>query len=177
MRKSSRCCPSSVSRYFDSFCFSSKSSCCALKLTTAQYLTPSGRTVERRAPDGDVIDVEGGIEPDIFVETDLPDSLATLVVTRGYVSEFLDRQEAPTLSEPLPDSYIADFRRHVDVSYDLALDAVSDDVLARGIREQIALRVGGEPAALRERLPHDPQFVRALDALTREGTEVAAASP
>jgi carboxyl-terminal processing protease len=143
----------------------------ALKLTTAQYVTPSGRSVER--VDGDP---EGGIHPDIIVSAAQADSVVLSLLTAGTTRDYVDGRALGIgdVTQPLSPSTIADFRSFAgDRS---ALGGVSDDVLDRVLREEVALRHDGETAALSIRLGYDPQVLTAVRILTG-GEPILVAAP
>jgi carboxyl-terminal processing protease len=149
----------------------------ALKLTTAHYFTPSGRSVERDPDhaDGGAPDT-GGIRPDLAVDAAQLDSVLVEVIAEGLVLDYLE-SGAPgvDLSVEVPAPYIAGFRDYVAERADVPIRACPDPVLARALREEAALRDGGEAAALWVRLPFDPQYQVAIDAVRARAAHVAAA--
>ncbi len=149
----------------------------AIKLTTAAYFTPSGRSVERTSgPDGEG-KAEGGITPDLVVDGSEPDSLTLGLVSDGLVGSFVARRPdlAPAdLSVPLGDDYIGLFLDYVAAEGERGISAGGAADLNLAIREVIAMEAGGESAALRIRLNEDRQFLKACDALRSLSGAVAA---
>jgi len=149
----------------------------ALKLTTAHYFTPSGRSVERPDEDDDLaLDASGGIHPDLEVARAELDSVLVEVIARGLVLDYLEAEaHGVDLSADVPASYVGGFRTYVADRTDIPIEDCPDAVLSRALREEAALRDGGEAAALRVRLPFDPQYQVAIDAVRARAAHVAAA--
>jgi carboxyl-terminal processing protease len=158
----------------------------ALKLTTAHYYTPSGRSVERRplsaeirAAEGipDSVEFTGGIQPNVLVATEVADSLLVRLVLGGHTTDFIavEMEQAPEdLSQPLHADYIASFKAFVSGRSDFPIGLVADIELDRALREELALRDGGETGALQVRLAWDVQYEEAVKVLRIGRPEVAA---
>jgi carboxyl-terminal processing protease len=152
---------------------------CALKLTTAHYFSPSGRSVERSAGADDGF-VSSGIRPDFFIDPPEPDSLTLALVADGVVADFVaghDRPLPADLSRPLARDYIESFREYAAVRRGRAALPAEQDGLDRVLREAIGLQIGGEMAALRVRLCEDPAFLEALALLRSVGHVAVATAP
>ncbi len=156
----------------------------ALRLTTAKYLTPKGRSLHGR-----------GIEPDIECPDYVPSKLvsdledagrfeafakAYLVEHPGYDYRPKRRAKALPVSESdwqvlkpesRQDLLLEDFRSYLEKSrVKLSLDAIArhrQELLDR-LDEQFALREGGKAAEKRQALMDDPQVAQALAALKVE---------
>ncbi len=150
----------------------------ALKLTTAHYYTPSGRSVEAIASDDPALAHEGGIAPDVHVAAAGADSLVVDLVVDGLVTGFLDTgtEHAPDLSHAFDESTLTAFRDFVSRERPGAADGISDQALGAALAEEIAYRTGGEGAALRVKLPSDPQFAAAAEEVHAKRAAVVAAS-
>jgi len=97
----------------------------AIRLTTAEYLTPSGRSIAR--PSEDIEEGDWGILPDIKVElTD--DQLTELLEYRRNVHILQNPSPSPS-AEPLPEEEEGSERPFVDTQLETAVSAVKGALL------------------------------------------------
>lgn len=148
----------------------------ALKLTTARYFTPSGRSVEPL--DTETLDPaeSGGIHPDVSVESVVPDSLSIRIVSGGFTADFVARAPLPDadLFQGLGPDYISRFREFVASASDIPVRRLPDSDLDLLLREEMALQASGEVGALEVRLRTDPSFRSAVSHLNDARDAVAA---
>ena len=153
----------------------------ALRLTTAKYLTPKGRSLHGNGIDPDVIVEEEPYSKEIL---DMLDENLFEVFIKGYLLEhvgFTLADSAPKTAVKVSESswqHLKPETRETKLQKDfqdwlvkrgkrMAADDFARDrfkILAK-LKEELARKAGGEDAAREVSLANDPQIRRALDVL------------
>jgi len=163
----------------------------ALKLTTALYYTPSGRSIHRpehrrkSAGKGDEEEPEvfktaserpieggGGVVPDVVVETPEASRLLIDILRKDHFFKFVVQitaadQDGPEDREPGEELFeeFADYLREAEIEFTDEELAEEADYIAASIRRQIATTRFGMEAGYRYGLEADHQLQAAIELL------------